>query len=223
MSIVKHAVIAAAGLGSRLGYGKPKCLVEIEGVSILRHLLSLLDDVEDVRVVTGFEEMAVLRELQSIRRDVLVVRNPGFRQTTTLHSYEMGARHLKGDCLFLDGDILIEPESFKTFLANCKPNTPRLSIAKTKTREAVFTTIESGLATGFCRENRTEFEWANISWLPTAYFADIGNTAVYEHLRHFLPLPVQEVTAFEIDNEQDMALALQNLHLFRLNDVRKQQ
>ncbi len=45
MSFVKHVVIAAAGLGSRLGHGKPKCLVEIDEVSVLSHQLSLLSDV----------------------------------------------------------------------------------------------------------------------------------------------------------------------------------
>ncbi|WP_288431716.1 NTP transferase domain-containing protein [uncultured Agrobacterium sp.] len=219
MSTVKHAVIAAAGLGSRLGHGKPKCLVEIEGVKILKHLLSLLTEVEDVRVVVGFEEREVISELRKIRPDVLVVRNPGFRTTTTLHSYELGARHIKGDCLFMDGDMLIEEASFKAFLKSCMPNVPRLAITKTKTRDAVFTTIDGDQVTSFRREDPTEFEWANISWLPNEFFADIGNTPVYEHLRQFLPISAQELTAYEIDNEDDLALARENLHLFSLNEL----
>ncbi|MEJ8311126.1 NTP transferase domain-containing protein [Agrobacterium larrymoorei] len=216
MSIVKHAVIAAAGLGSRLGHGKPKCLVEVEGVKILKHLLHLLDDVEDVRVVVGFEEKEVISELRKIRPDVLVVRNPGFRSTTTLHSYELGARHITGDCLFMDGDMLIEKESFKAFLQACRPNEACLAITKTKTRDAVFATVEDGMVTSFRRDDPTTFEWANISWLPNAYFADIGNTPVYEQLKQFLPMRAHELVAYEIDNEQDLALAKDNIHLFQL-------
>lgn len=219
MSSVKHAVIAAAGLGSRLGHGKPKCLVEIEGVKILRHLLSLLDDVEDVRVVVGFEEKAVISELRSIRSDVLIVRNPGFRSTTTLHSYELGARYIKGDCLFMDGDMLIEPESFFAFMNACEPGVPKLGITPTKTRDAVFTTIEDGMATSFRRDNPTEYEWANISWLPVDTFADIGNTAVYEHLRGHLPMTTKELTVFEIDDENDLSQARANVHLFELGKL----
>lgn len=216
MSSVKHAVIAAAGLGSRLGHGKPKCLVEIDGVKILKHLLSLLKDVDDVRVVVGFEEKMVVSEIRSIRQDVLIVRNPGFRSTTTLHSYELGARYIKGDCLFLDGDMLIEPDSFEQFLTQCRPGIPRLGITETKTRDAVFTTVENGMAAGFRRDDPTEFEWANISWLPTEFFSDIGNTAVYEHLRQYLPIEVGEVIAYEVDREQDLAQAQNNTHLFGL-------
>ncbi|NTE85649.1 NTP transferase domain-containing protein [Agrobacterium rubi] len=217
MSPVKHAVIAAAGLGSRLGHGKPKCLVEVEGVKILRHLLHLLSDVEDVRVVVGFEEKEVINEIRKIRPDVMVVRNPGFRATTTLHSYELGARHIKGDCLFMDGDMLIEEASFNAFLESCTPNTPRLAITKTKTRDAVFTTVENGIATSFRRDDPTEYEWANISWLPNAFFSEIGNTAVYEQLRQFLPMATQELIAYEIDSEQDLLLAKENIHLFSLH------
>ncbi|SHO60967.1 Choline kinase [Pseudoxanthobacter soli DSM 19599] len=216
MSIVKHAVIAAAGLGSRLGHGKPKCLVEVGGVMILKHLLHLVKDVEDVRVVVGFEEKTVISEIVRIRPDVLVVRNPGFRSTTTLHSYELGARHLSGDCLFMDGDMLIEPDGFAAFLATCRPGVPRLGITKAKTLDAVFTTIEGGAATAFSRNEPTTYEWANISWLPIKFFSDIGNTAVYEHLRQYLPMDTMELTSYEIDNEHDLSLAKQNLHHFDL-------
>ncbi|MBB3967119.1 NTP transferase domain-containing protein [Rhizobium metallidurans] len=216
MPFVKHAVIAAAGLGSRLGHGKPKCLVEIEGVKIIKHLLSLLKDVEDVRVIVGFEEKAVISAIRAIRPDVLVVRNPGFRSTTTLHSYELGGRYIKGDCLFMDGDMLIEPESFAAFLASCEPGVAQLGITRTKTRDAVFLTREDGHAVSFRRDDPTEYEWANIAWLPVDYFADIGNTAVYEHLRQFLPIRTHEVIAYEIDSEQDLALARDNLHYFNL-------
>jgi len=220
MSIVKHAVIAAAGLGSRLGHGKPKCLVEVEGVKILKHLLHLLHDVEDVRVVAGFEEKEVIAELRKVRDDVIVVRNPGFRSTTTLHSYELGARHVKGDVLFMDGDMLVEEESFKAFLKSCVPGLPRLAVTKTKTRDAVFVAIEEGMVTSFRREDPTDYEWANISWLPNDFFAEIGNTPVYEHLCQYLPIAAEELIAYEIDSEQDLALARENLHLFGLEKLR---
>ncbi|MBB4955657.1 choline kinase [Agrobacterium vitis] len=219
MSAVKHAVIAAAGLGSRLGHGKPKCLVEIEGVKIIRHLLSHLADVEDVRVIVGFEEHAVIAAIRDIRPDVLIVRNPGFRNTTTLHSYEMGARHLKGDCLFMDGDMLIEPEGFAEFLAACEPGKPLLGITKAKTQDAVFTIMDGDAVTGFLRQEQTEFEWANIAWLPVDFFADIGNTAVYEHLMRYLPIQAKEVIAYEVDREEDLALVKRNLHFFQIDKL----
>lgn len=210
MSSVKHVVIAAAGLGSRLGLGRPKCLVEVNGVSILEHQLSLLAEVDDVRVVVGFDEKTVTSELQRIRPDVLVVRNPAFRSTTTLHSYALGAEHIKGDCLFMDGDLLLEPESFSRFLQSCRPGIPQLGITKSKTTDAVFVERDGEDVVEFGRQNATEFEWSNIAWLPVSYFDEIGNTAVYEHLSSLLPIRSKELVSYEIDTEQDLRHALEN-------------
>lgn len=217
MSPVKHAVIAAAGLGSRLGHGKPKCLVEIEGITILAQLLSRLSDVEDVRVVVGFEEKAVMAELKRIRPDAIAVRNPNFRSTTTLHSYAAGAKYLDGDCLFLDGDLLLEPESFKHFIDSCRPNAPKLGITKAKTRDAVYVTIEDEKVTAFDRLGPAEFEWANVAWLPIEFFKNIEDTSVYQHLYRFLPLGTKELVSYEVDTEEDLLQARENSHLFGMN------
>lgn len=216
MPIVKHAVIAAAGLGSRLGQGKPKCLVEVEGVKILKHLLAQLGDVEDVRVIVGFEEKAVISELKQLGRDVIVVRNPNFRSTTTLHSYTLGCQHMTGDCLFMDGDLLLEPSSFQRFLASCEPDSPKLAITRTKTKDAVFSIMDGDQIIGFRRDEPTEFEWSNIAWLPVRTFDTIGNTPVYEHLKAFLPIASHEIVSYEIDTAEDMRLALSHTELFGL-------
>ena len=217
MPTVKHAVIAAAGLGSRLGQGKPKCLVEVEGVKILKHLLSLLDEVEDVRVVVGFEEKAVLSELRQLRKDILVVRNPNFRSTTTLHSYALGCQYLDGDCLFMDGDLLLEPQSFRRFLASCKPGQPRLATTRSKTKDAVFSCMEDDRIIAFRRDEPTEYEWSNIAWLPTSIFKDIGNTPVYQHLTAYLPIIGHEIVSYEVDTAEDLSLALRHKDLFGLH------
>ncbi len=216
MPAVEHAVIAAAGLGSRLGHGKPKCLVEIDGVSVLSHLMHLLVDVPDVRVVVGFMETEVIRALAAIRPDAIAVRNPGFRSTTTLHSYAMGARGLTGDCLFMDADLLIVPETFKAFLATCRPGEARLALAPARTTDAVYTELEGDMVVGFRRDRPTDFEWSNISWLPVSLFDEIGHSAVYEHLRKFLPIATGELESFEIDTVEDLERARANAARFGL-------
>lgn len=217
MSIVEHAVVAAAGLGSRLGHGKPKCLVQIEGVSVLAHLMHLLADVPDVRVVVGFMENEVIAELARIRPDAIVVRNPGFRSTTTLHSYEMGARGLKGDCLFMDADLLVVPETFQQFLDTCRPGEARLALTGARTIDAVYVELEDERIRRFNRDRPTDYEWSNISWLPVDYFAEIGHTAVYEHLKRFLPLSTGHVDSYEIDTAEDLGRAKANAAMFALH------
>lgn len=216
MSFVKHAVIAAAGLGSRLGKGKPKCLVEIEGKTILSHILAHLKDVPDVRIVVGFLEDSVISEISRLRSDVIVVRNPDFRNTTTLHSYELGSRGLAGDCLYLDGDLLLDSPSFDRFKESCVPGEAKLAITETKTTDAVFVTLENGKVIKFTRDIKTEYEWANVSWLPVSIFNNIGNTPVYKHLETFLPLETEEIVSYEIDTEEDLNNAITSKVVFRV-------
>jgi choline kinase len=221
MPAVEHAVIAAAGLGSRLGHGKPKCLVEIDGVSVLAHLMHLLADVPDVRVVVGFMETEVIREIAAIRPDVIAVRNPGFRATTTLHSYAMGARGLTGDCLFMDADLLIVPETFHAFLDTCRPGEPRLALVRAMTTDAVYAELEGDKLVEFNRDRPTEYEWSNISWLPVTLFDEIGHTAVYEHLRKYLPIATGTLESFEIDTVEDLERARANAARFGLAAARR--
>ncbi len=217
MSTVKHAVIAAAGLGSRLGMGKPKCLIEFSGTTILEHQLGLLRDVEDVRVVVGFEEERVTALVKEIRSDVIIVRNPAYRTTTTLHSYVMGAEHLTDNCLFMDGDILFQPSSFNLFISACKVNETLIGVTKAKTKDAVYAlTNEKFEIESFSRVTSTPYEWANIVWIAPKKFENPTAISVYERLTAHLPLSSKEIVSYEIDTKEDMDNATINLSLFDL-------
>jgi choline kinase len=192
--------------------------VRINGVSVLSHLMQLVADVPDVRVVVGFMEAEVMAELARVRPDAIVVRNPAFRVTTTLHSYAIGAQGLAGDCLFMDADILVVPETFDQFVAGCQAGEPRLALTRSRSTDAVYVEMENGLVSGFRRDRPTEYEWANISWLPTRFFDEIGKTAVYEHLRRHLPLRAGKLDSFEIDTAEDLERAKCNASRFHLEE-----
>ena len=84
-------VIAAAGRGSRLGFGIPKCLVEVGGRTILEHQLDLLSGCDDVRVVVGYRSADVRSLLARVGGRVRVVENTEWATTNTLASLELGA------------------------------------------------------------------------------------------------------------------------------------
>lgn len=108
MSFIKHAVICAAGMGTRLGMNMPKCLVKIGDKAIIEYQLELLKDVEDIRIVVGFMEEKVIEHVLKIRNDVIFVRNSRYQITTNAYSLSLGSKHLREPYIMLDGDLLIE-------------------------------------------------------------------------------------------------------------------
>jgi choline kinase len=209
MPLIEHAVIAAAGLGARLGRGHPKCLLKIHGKTLLERQLALLEEVPDVRVVVGFEEQQVVAAALKIRPDIIFVRNAAYRSTTTLHSYALGAAGLTSSCLFMDADILFEPNSFREFLTACDWLQHLIAITKAKTQDAVYTRVDNGQVVEFMRDDVQEFEWANLCMLPPAY-CETGDGAVFERFKTDLPLPCKEVESFEVDTPSDLNFALEN-------------
>ncbi len=211
MPTVKHAVIAVAGLGSRLGHGKPKCLVEVAGRKILEWQLELLRDVPDVRLVVGYLEHEVIEAAFRLRRDLTIVRNPAYRTTTTQQSYWLGARFLAEPCLYLDGDIIFEPQSFAAFLTSAACRAPLIGVTEAKTEQAVFAAAKVGAngdltVTSFSRTERSPWEWANVACLPPGMLEENGRD-VFSRLALHAPLPAQAVVCCEVDTEGDLAQA----------------
>lgn len=205
MPTVKHVVIAAAGLGSRLGMGKPKCLVEVQGRPIIEHLLALLKDIEDVRIVVGFGENDVMKTVSGIRSDIIFVRNPNFHATKTLDSYAMGAQHIKGDVLYMDADIIFDPASFQNFLNAYTPGQHLIGITDSKTEDAVFVKKDDeDNILSFSRNEPSDFEWANILFAPGNYFWGKTSGDVYAQLEQDLPLKSSYIKSFEVDRISDL-------------------
>jgi NDP-sugar pyrophosphorylase family protein len=210
MPPIEHVVIAAAGMGSRLGHGIPKCLVEIAGEPLIGGQLRLLSDVLDVRVVVGYREEAVIDVVRSFRSDVVFVRNPRFRDTSTQDSYAMGAQGLRGSCLFIDADILFESNSFHEFTRFASSRTLAIGLTAAKTDEAVFAVTQPRRDGGlellsFSREPAA-LEWANVVHAPADTFGE-GRGAVFETLQGLLPAPAKEIISYEVDTEGDLKRA----------------
>ncbi|MGY3232391.1 choline kinase [Luteibacter sp. HA06] len=215
MSAIEHVVIAAAGLGSRLGHGLPKCLVEIDGVTLIERQLALFADVRDIRVVVGYMEHAVIEVVSRLNRNVIFVRNPDFRTTTTQDSYALGAEGLEGRCVFLDADIIFEAESLSRFMEAARRSELTVGVTEAKTDDAVYAKVELApdgrmQVVGFARDEAATYEWANIVCAPASAFYR-GRGPVFETLSEYLPAFAHSVVSYEIDTEQDLARAKEYL------------
>ena len=89
MNELQHAVIAAAGFGSRLNQGIPKCLVEVNGRKIIEYQLALLQDIPDIRIVVGYHAEEVIQFVGSVRPDIKFIVNEQFDSTTAKLLYGM--------------------------------------------------------------------------------------------------------------------------------------
>lgn len=211
MQPVENAVIATAGLGSRLGLGHPKCMLELGGVTLLTRMIRMLEPhVSRIHVVIGYREDMIIDHCARYHPKIVLVRNPEFRTTNTAQSLSLGARHMTGKCVFLDGDLVINPDSFGQFLYQAALSEILIGLCQPSTENAVFIDTEESanglVVTGFTRENRTCFEWANVFAGPSTLMNSAENY-VFEHLAKLLPLTGHILELAEIDTSSDMRLA----------------
>lgn len=123
------AVIPAAGLSRRLKPltdHTPKCLLDIEGKSLLQRMIdSILDNgVEKFILVTGYRnemiENFVRHNYESI--DFTFINNPDFENNNNSYSLWLASEFVKGDMLLLDSDIFFESGIITSMISSHKEN-----------------------------------------------------------------------------------------------------
>ena len=213
MPVVENVVIAAAGMGTRLGAGRPKCLVEVGGRKIVEYQLELLRDIPHVYIVVGFCEQEVIDVVRKIRRDVIFVRNPDFQHTKTLESYYLASRVIDGKAVFMDGDMILEPASFARFLRLGAEQPFLLAVSRRISADPVYADMqtEEPLAVrDFSYTETSGYEWANAVVMDAARLSG-GKIHVFEYLRRFLPAQAAVVDRMEIDTPEDLRYAAREL------------
>lgn len=211
MKTLQHAVIAAAGFGSRLNRGIPKCLVEVNGHKIIEYQLARLRDIPDVRIVVGYHADQVIPFVKSLRSDVSFIVNKHFDTTSTLQSYYMGCHDINDFFLLLDGDIIPHKGSFQRLLASFA-NSDVIGVSPCNTEDAVFTHLnDQGWLAEFTRTKPSIYEWSNIALLHSSHFIN-RSIYVYQCIEQFLPVRAAVVERLEIDTPLDMEYALEVMH-----------
>lgn len=127
-----HAIILAAGHGSRLAQfnpdQRPKCLIDIGGKSLLARQLAMLSDcgIPRADLVVGYEADRIVEEVASLRQrpDVSFHYNPRFGQGSVISLWAAHDTLSAGDAVLLcDGDVLCHPAVLerlvRTEIENC--------------------------------------------------------------------------------------------------------
>ena len=215
MRFPKRAVISAAGVGSRLGLNIPKCLVEIKGKTLIERQLSVLEDFEEVRIVVGFRADDVIDVVLPLRRDAVFVFNHRYRDTTNSDSLYLAARTMQSGFVALDGDLLIEPLSFRHFTDHINREEVLVGICEARTEEAVYVEIndEHRLERfSVNSENRNgetlNYEWAGVCYFPQAEEIKPVGGFVYKVIEGLdRSKKTFDLNVAEIDTPLDLAMA----------------
>ena len=111
-----QALILAAGTGSRLNVGLPKCLVEVGGRRLLDHQLDAIEQAgaDQVTLVLGYQHKLV-EDAASGRAEVVL--NERYACTNSLYSFWLARRAVEGDVMVLNSDVLFAPELLQDLLA----------------------------------------------------------------------------------------------------------
>jgi len=163
------AIILAAGVGKRLHGatgGRPKCLVEIGGKSLLLRLLESLvaTGVGDVIVVTGFGDEAVRAAIGAGPSGVRLrwIRNPRFTEGAILSLWS-AEQALDGPALVMDADVLCPTAMLARLVHSPHENCFLLDAASPNTGEEQMLLVRDGRVRNIVRGGAPGYELAGES------------------------------------------------------------
>ncbi|MDC1050737.1 phosphocholine cytidylyltransferase family protein [Candidatus Marinimicrobia bacterium] len=143
------AIILAAGMGTRLHpitINHPKCLLELNGKSILSHQIKLLNsfNIDKIEIITGYMSQKIESH---IKKKASYFYYKDFNKTNNLYTLSNHLDLLDGELLILFSDVLISPLILKNLVESkydfsllvdtdkCDESTMRVLIKKNKIKD----------------------------------------------------------------------------------------
>lgn len=195
----KSVVISCAGIGSRLGLGLTKALVQINDSSLISWQLKLFKEVEDLRIVIGFQGSEIISEVRKYRDDVIFCYNHRYFETKTGASYYLGARHANPETIEWDGDLLVHPDDVKVLLHT---SGEYICYSDKTSEDTVFVqTNENGDVLGFSRDSG-DYEWTGPACMNKRHLTYCSQN-VFNMFESLCPMRGIKVRAYDIDTYND--------------------
>ncbi len=199
----KTVIIAAAGIGSRLGAGIPKCLVEVRGHAIFEYQLKALAWADEVRMVVGYKADEVMQKVSAVNSNVVFIHNRNFQSTNLRQSYFLGASGVSGKALFLDGDTIIGWKASRLLHQACEAGKDYIAVAKTRTKNPIYAGVEDEKVRWFSYDRCSKYELANAAFLAVDKLK-YENTLFYVQLEEYLPTTALLMEGLEVDTPEDL-------------------
>jgi L-glutamine-phosphate cytidylyltransferase len=235
------AVILAAGQGTRIRsvHGEhPKCLIEVDGSTILDHQLEALSmaGINEIAIVVGYEKEQIfshlrVRSLTNSQR-IHFIENPAFAITNNIYSLWLALDWLRGDSfIVLNADVIFDPDILQSAM---RPYAPISMIVDPLWRDETMKVIIEGerVVEMSKRITREEFSGTYIGItvfsksIQDQFFRKMQQLISSVHVNEFFNLAVQQLAnegAFvgftgteglawaEIDDPVDLTFAQRNV------------
>ena len=156
-----RAIILAAGVGKRIGGGaseQPKCLIELEGRTLLARMLDTLAEtgVPDAVVVVGYLGSQVEAAVAG-RQGVRTVYNPEFRKGAILSLWSARSEFAH-DLLIMDADVLFPAAMLRRLVESPHQNCFLMDPRAANDGEAQMLTARGGRVIDIARGLRGDFD-----------------------------------------------------------------
>lgn len=144
-----RAIILIAGVGKRLRNitENPKCLLEINGVTLLERYLKALASlgVLDVAMVVGYKKEKITEFVKGLnfRGDMKFIENPDFTRGSILALYQASSQ-LDGDVILMDGDVYFEVRILERLVRCSEENSLALDTTSFSSGEEMMIGIRDG-------------------------------------------------------------------------------
>lgn len=195
----KSVVISCAGIGSRLGLGLTKALIEINGQSLISWQLKLFEKVKDLRIVVGFQGQEVIEEVNKFREDVIYCFNHRYFETKTGASYFLGARHANAESIAWDGDLLVHPDDVQHILHT---QGEFICYSDITSEDTICVNVnENGDVLSFSSKDG-DYEWTGPACVSKRNLK-YSSQNVYNMLESYCPMKGMKVRAYDIDTYND--------------------
>lgn len=191
-------VICCAGMGTRLGIGTTKALVDICGKPLIIRQLELLNYYHDIRIVVGYMAERVIEVVREYRKDIMFVFNYDYENTGVADSLRKALVAARENILILDGDTLENKDDFDSFLEfpyEC------IAISNITSEQPVMASVKDGKVTKLSKQ-KGEFQWPGIAKIRCKRLTD-KSSHVYEVINPLLPIESFMMRMREIDTPDD--------------------
>jgi choline kinase len=196
-----RAILLAAGRGRRLGSDLPKCLLSIEGKTLLeRHIRCLLESgVSALTIVVGYRKEAIFEATSELHLPLAIefVENPRFSHGSIV-SLWVAADRLADGGIWMDADVLYPTALLRRLVTSKHDNCVLLDGRSEESGEEMMIGTRAGRALRLARRVGKEWDFVGES----VGFFKVG----LDGGRAMKRVLDEEVGAERIDQEYEAAL-----------------